>query len=306
MKFKSHLLIAATLLLCVSAPGAFAAAGGGVVVGIGGGGNANAPANEPNEVAAMAYCRAFAEAEEIYHRTDYMREGVLQYAQVLAGRAEDFKRIRSEPLKIDPPSADEQKKIETLIKALDDDDFAAREKATTELMALGAKAYPQVQKALASASEGEVAQRGRRIVDKINEANATPPKVKVKYRFGLLGSNGGGELALIDRRLAGAECAAGCDPSQSNPAGGYFFRVLTRQGEAATGGKRDYIVGDKMTLGYALLAFPAAYGATGKKCFMINNNGTTFERDFGSKEATDAFVKDCIEFNPTKEWKAPE
>jgi hypothetical protein len=39
---------------------------------------------------------------------------------------------------------------------------------------------------------------------------------------------------------------------------------------------------------------------------MINGNGTIFERDFGSKEKTEAFAKDCIEFNPEIEWKPAE
>ncbi len=38
-----------------------------------------------NETAAAASCKAFAEAEEIYHRTDYNGDGVLEYAQKLSG-----------------------------------------------------------------------------------------------------------------------------------------------------------------------------------------------------------------------------
>src|ERR1700748_1868408 len=38
-----------------------------------------------NETAAAAACKAFAEAEEIYHRTDYTKTGVLQYSQNLTG-----------------------------------------------------------------------------------------------------------------------------------------------------------------------------------------------------------------------------
>jgi hypothetical protein len=38
-----------------------------------------------NETAAIAACKAFAEAEEIYHRTDYNHDGVLEYAQFLHG-----------------------------------------------------------------------------------------------------------------------------------------------------------------------------------------------------------------------------
>lgn len=38
-----------------------------------------------NQTAAAAACKAFAEAEEIYHRTDYNHDGVLEYAQKLSG-----------------------------------------------------------------------------------------------------------------------------------------------------------------------------------------------------------------------------
>ena len=38
-----------------------------------------------NETAAAASCKAFAEAEEIYHRTDYTGNGCLKYAITLSG-----------------------------------------------------------------------------------------------------------------------------------------------------------------------------------------------------------------------------
>ena len=38
-----------------------------------------------NQTAAAAACKAFAEAEEIYHRTDYNTDGVLEYAKHLRG-----------------------------------------------------------------------------------------------------------------------------------------------------------------------------------------------------------------------------
>jgi prepilin-type N-terminal cleavage/methylation domain-containing protein len=38
-----------------------------------------------NETAAVAACKAFADAEEIYHRTDYTHDGVLKYATALRG-----------------------------------------------------------------------------------------------------------------------------------------------------------------------------------------------------------------------------
>ena len=38
-----------------------------------------------NEVAAVAACKAFCTAEDIYRRTDYNKDGVLEYAQALSG-----------------------------------------------------------------------------------------------------------------------------------------------------------------------------------------------------------------------------
>jgi len=38
-----------------------------------------------NATAAAASCKAFAEAEEIYHRTDYDADGVLEYSSVMTG-----------------------------------------------------------------------------------------------------------------------------------------------------------------------------------------------------------------------------
>src|SRR5471032_2854420 len=38
-----------------------------------------------NETAAIAACKAFAEAEDIYRRTDYNKDGVLEYSQNLSG-----------------------------------------------------------------------------------------------------------------------------------------------------------------------------------------------------------------------------
>src|SRR6201996_9474555 len=38
-----------------------------------------------NETAAAAACKALSEAQEIYHRTDYNKDGVLEYAQTMSG-----------------------------------------------------------------------------------------------------------------------------------------------------------------------------------------------------------------------------
>ena len=41
------------------------------------------------------------------------------------------------------------------------------------------------------------------------------------------------------------------------PFHGYFFKILTRQGKSAPGGKYDYIINGNMIGGFALVAWPA-------------------------------------------------
>lgn len=157
-----------------------------------------------NETAAVAACKFFCESEEIYHRTDYDADGVLEYAQSLKG-----------------------------------DNSLVEKKA------------------------------------------------------------GANDLALVDKSFADAEG----EPGKAKPKAGYCFKVL-KQGAAATGGARDYVIKDHMTLGYALIAYPAEYGKTGKHCFIVNNSGTIFQRDLGPE--THAIVEKMTEFNPDKGWEPAE
>jgi hypothetical protein len=65
------------------------------------------------------------------------------------------------------------------------------------------------------------------------------------------------------------------------PYHGYYYRILTRQGAGASGGAYDYLVKGKMIGGFALLAYPAEYGNSGIMTFMVNHDGTVFEKDLG-------------------------
>ena len=53
--------------------------------------------------------------------------------------------------------------------------------------------------------------------------------------------------------------------------------------------------------GFALVAWPAAYGNSGVMTFMINHDGVVYEKDLGSDTA--AAVKKITRFNPGKNWK---
>jgi hypothetical protein len=202
------------------------------------------------------------------------------------------------------PTEDERKKRADLIVSFGSDDFSTREQATKEAEAFGAKGLAQLQAAARESKDAETTARCRRVMDLIKQSLLPPSQVPKNCN---LFECNGGQLALLDESFADAECMLGTDASKAKPRSGYLFRVLKQQGKAATGGMRSYIFKDNnMTLGYALLAFPQEYGKTGKRCFLVNNNGIVFARDFGNKEKTDAFVKTCDTFDPDTNWVVAE
>lgn len=81
---------------------------------------------------------------------------------------------------------------------------------------------------------------------------------------------------------------------------GYRYRILTRQGPAADGGAFDYIVNGRMLAGYALVAYPAEYDASGIMTFIVNRNGKVFQRDLGPDGAVT--VATMTAFDPGPEW----
>jgi Protein of unknown function (DUF2950) len=84
------------------------------------------------------------------------------------------------------------------------------------------------------------------------------------------------------------------------PYHGYLYRPLLSQGEAATGGPRDYVVNGKLTKGFALIAYPADYGASGIMTFMVNQDGLVWQKDLEDETATAAAA--IQKFNPDSTW----
>ena len=81
---------------------------------------------------------------------------------------------------------------------------------------------------------------------------------------------------------------------------GYYFRILTSQGDAAPGGGHDYMVGGNMVSGHALLAYPAEPGTSGITSFMVGENGQVYEADLG--EATLDLAGAIESFDPSEGW----
>lgn len=92
----------------------------------------------------------------------------------------------------------------------------------------------------------------------------------------------------------------GLDEIPPEPFHGYFFKILTAQGEHADGGAFDYVADGKMILGFALVAYPAKYGASGIMTFMVNQEGVIFEQDLG--EDTTAEAESITSFDPGPGW----
>lgn len=88
------------------------------------------------------------------------------------------------------------------------------------------------------------------------------------------------------------------------PYHGYLYRILTKQGDKAPGGKFDYVINGNMVAGFALVATPVQYGNSGIMTFVVNSNGRVFEKDLGEKSAE--VVSAMQEYNPDATWKQSE
>ena len=77
-----------------------------------------------------------------------------------------------------------------------------------------------------------------------------------------------------------------------------------RQGPAATGGAVDYVVNGKMIGGYGLVAYPDEYRNSGVMTFIVNHDGTVFQKDLGPK--TGEIAEAITAFNPDKGWTRVE
>ena len=84
------------------------------------------------------------------------------------------------------------------------------------------------------------------------------------------------------------------------PFNGYYFQILTKQGDKAPGGAKDYIANGKMTGGFAILAYPAAYRNSGIMTFIVGKDGTVYQKDLGEK-TTDLRLA-MAEYNPGDGW----
>ena len=94
------------------------------------------------------------------------------------------------------------------------------------------------------------------------------------------------------------------DSDEPSPYHGYYYRMLYAQGANAPGGAMDYFEGGRLINGFALVAWPADYGVSGVKTFMVNQDGTVYEKDLGDDTATAITTIEL--FDPDTSWAKVE
>ncbi len=84
------------------------------------------------------------------------------------------------------------------------------------------------------------------------------------------------------------------------PYQGYYFRILKAQGSDAPGGAKDYVQAGRMTGGFALIAWPASFGASGIMTFQVNQDGVVYQKDLGPETAS--LEAAILRFDPDLSW----
>jgi Protein of unknown function (DUF2950) len=87
---------------------------------------------------------------------------------------------------------------------------------------------------------------------------------------------------------------------ESTPFHGYYFRILTRQGKNALGGKYNYVINGNMVAGFALVAFPANWGRSGVMTFIVNQQGKVYQKNLGPE--TTKIAQEMKSYSPDGTW----
>jgi hypothetical protein len=103
---------------------------------------------------------------------------------------------------------------------------------------------------------------------------------------------------------AGSEDSGDKQGGDPVPFNGYYFRILTRQGENAPGGAKNYVMDGRMTGGFAFLAYPVEYRSSGVMTLTIGQDGIVYEKDLGPQ--TGEIAKSMKEYNPDSSWHKAE
>jgi hypothetical protein len=113
----------------------------------------------------------------------------------------------------------------------------------------------------------------------------------------------GQQQSPLGPAIAAAE-AEGYSGSDKGPYHGYIYKLLKAQGADAPGGAKSYLDNGKLSRGFALLAYPASSGVSGIMTFMVNQDGTIYEKDLGDNTAN--AMSKIATYNPDQSWTPVE
>jgi hypothetical protein len=105
---------------------------------------------------------------------------------------------------------------------------------------------------------------------------------------------------VAQARVEGYHRTAKMLNDEQAPYHGYYFKILTRQGKNAPGGKYNYLINGRMIAGFALVAWPAEWGNTGVMTFIVNQQGIVYQKNLGLK--TVKIASGIKTYNPDDSW----
>ncbi len=156
----------------------------------------------------------------------------------------------------------------------------------------------------------------RGIVDAENDyASMNPEHTAVKSYAGKLMSDPGRRNGLYWEAQAGepqspagpflAQAAEeGYEAGSHSPYHGYYYRLLKAQGPSMPGGARSYVVDGVLSGGFAAVAWPAQYRASGVMTFIVGQDGVVYQKDLG--DDTEHLAKSLASFDPDSSWVRAE
>ncbi|HZR58954.1 MAG TPA: DUF2950 family protein, partial [Terriglobales bacterium] len=149
------------------------------------------------------------------------------------------------------------------------------------------RGYVEAQHAYAAQAHDGINQYAQKII-------STPGKQDGLYWRNDDGSSGGPIGEAVARAIQEGYTSKG-------PYHGYYFKILKGQGPAAQLGRLDYVIQGVMIGGFALVATPAQYRVTGVQTFIVNQDGTVYQRDIGSNSLQ--IAKQMELYDPDKSWR---
>ncbi len=108
-----------------------------------------------------------------------------------------------------------------------------------------------------------------------------------------------GEL-VAQARMEGYRKTKAVFKEEPIPFHGYYFKVLTKQGKDAPGGKYNYVINGNMVGGFALVAFPSNWGKSGVMTFIVNQQGKVYQKNLGPN--TLKIAQAMAQYNPNNTW----